>query len=55
MPKRRETVYRDFKCPVCGARITMPKRKGRTHAGHIKHIWCYVCKQVQPFEQEGTK
>lgn len=34
---------RVFECPVCGTRNTAPKTKGRTHPGHVKTFWCYVC------------
>lgn len=37
---------RVFRCPVCGQLHTAPKVLGRTHEGHIKTMWCFVCKQV---------
>ena len=34
---------RVFRCPACGTLHVYPKYKGRTHPGHIKTCWCYVC------------
>lgn len=35
---------RYFRCPVCGTVSTAPKTDGWSHTGHIKTMWCWVCK-----------
>ena len=57
MPKRA-SLLRYFKCSWCGAIATAPRTHGKTHAGHIKTMWCYVCKRERDFvqiDQEKTR
>jgi hypothetical protein len=38
-------TQRDLYCTECGTRFTIYRRKDRLkEAGHIKHLYCYVCK-----------
>ena len=41
----RSLQMRKFQCSVCGEKITAPKLRGRTHEGHIKHMYCRVCQE----------
>ena len=57
MPKRA-SLLRYFKCSWCGAIATAPRTHGKTHAGHVKTMWCYVCKRERDFvqiDQEKTR
>ena len=42
---------RVFVCENCRTQVTVPKKKGRTHVGHIKHMYCYNCKKITPHVQ----
>jgi hypothetical protein len=42
-PRAVVPQMRVFRCPKCGTLQDAPKTKGRTHPGHIKTFWCYVC------------
>jgi len=44
---------RRFKCKVCGAEISAPKRKN-TGIGHIKTMLCPVCREIRDFVQYDT-
>ena len=48
---RKRTILRYFKCPWCGAIATAPRTHGNTHSGHVKTMWCYVCKCSRDFVQ----
>lgn len=41
---------RVFKCPVCGDKRICLKRRN-TAVGHIKTMYCYVCKEDRDFIQ----
>lgn len=47
----RSLQLRVFRCPECGTRLVAPKRIYRTSIGHIKTMWCYVCKAMRDFIQ----
>lgn len=52
MARKRPQVLRYFRCCECGTEITAPKRANKqTPRGHIKHMWCYKCKEVTAHEQ----
>lgn len=51
MKCRRHTRIRYFQCPVCHAVLTATKHKGITGTGHIKTMYCYVCKRDRDFVQ----
>ena len=50
-PAALKPQMRVFVCPCCGTKVTMPKVMGRSHAGHIKTAWCFVCKTEQDMLQ----
>jgi len=52
MRKSTTSYIRRFKCPVCGADATAPKLS-MTGNGHIKTMYCPVCKQERDFVQVG--
>ena len=35
-----------FLCPHCGTVVPAIKHKGRTKPGHLKNMYCYVCRMV---------
>ena len=45
-PDPRLYQKRLFQCPQCGTVIPALKRKGKTHPGHVKHMYCFVCRTV---------
>lgn len=51
MRKRRGFTVRHFRCPECGASVAAAKGKCRTGQGHIKTMYCYVCKRDRDFVQ----
>lgn len=42
---------RYFKCPVCGTVAPATKTRHKTSKGHIKTMYCYVCKEITNHEQ----
>jgi len=34
-----------FACEECGTKVVAPKKNGRTHRGHVKHMYCHVCRK----------
>lgn len=51
-PRAVVPQMRVFRCPKCGTLQDAPKTKGRTHPGHIKTFWCYVCQADTDHVQE---
>ena len=45
-PKAFVPQKRVFQCPVCGTKSPATKAKGRTAPGHIKTMYCFVCRAV---------
>ena len=45
MLRKSYWTLRYFECPNCGIIVTAPKTDGRSHSGHIKTMYCYVCKK----------
>lgn len=41
---RRRVQKRLFACPVCGTVAPATKYHGKTKPGHIKTMWCHICK-----------
>lgn len=34
-------------CKCCGKKMPLPRKRGqRREFGHIKHLWCWGCKEV---------
>lgn len=48
--KRRTVWLRYFRCPVCDAEMTASKHTP-TENGHIKTMWCGVCRAERDFIQ----
>ena len=49
---RKNVTERTFQCPCCSTKMTAYKKSSRrTKGGHIKHMYCYVCKDIKGFEQ----
>lgn len=52
--KRRKMEYRDYICPVCGLRLTIPRPAGRLRGeGHVKHMFCVLCGLVTGFTEQN--
>jgi len=46
-------VASDLRCQACGSRYVVYRKKGRLRPrGHIKHLWCIVCKERTPHIEE---
>jgi len=52
MRKSTVSYIRRFKCSVCGADATAPKLS-RTGNGHVKTMYCPVCRRERDFVQVG--
>lgn len=49
-------VMRYFKCPICSTILTASKTMKRmTNKGHIKTLYCPICKETRDFVQFDTK
>ena len=41
------TVKSPLVCEECGAEFVIIRTRGRLRErGHIKHVWCHVCREV---------
>ncbi len=39
-----------LKCNVCKNITAIQRKESKNKSiGHIKHMWCFVCKKVNPF------
>ena len=44
----------NLKCTKCGNKISIPrKRSNLREDGHIKHMYCPFCKEIEPFEENS--
>lgn len=41
----RPIQVRDFRCAECGTIVPATKTRHKTSKGHIKHMYCHVCKK----------
>lgn len=49
---RKNVSERTFKCPNCNTiHKAFKKSSRRTAIGHIKHMYCYKCKEIVGMEQ----
>ena len=49
---RKHTTQRTFKCPNCDTIMIAYKKSNKlTKLNHIKHMYCYKCKQTTGFIQ----
>jgi hypothetical protein len=54
--KRRSMAISMLVCGVCGSRFFVPRSRAKLREkGHIKDIYCYVCKEVTKFTELGIK
>ena len=52
MTIKTKVVERFFVCPVCGLQWIAHKKPWRmTGVGHIKHMYCFVCREIRGFIQ----
>lgn len=53
--KQSPVTLHTFRCTTCGAVMTLPKKLGRLHrSGHVKTMYCYVCRRVRDFTEEAA-
>ena len=49
---KRNSTARYFKCPTCNYITIAYKRSSRlTKIGHLKNLWCPICKDEHNFVQ----
>ena len=49
---KKHTTQRTFKCPNCNTIMIAYKKSNKlTKLNHIKHMYCYKCKQTTGFIQ----
>lgn len=55
MPRtNRSLVAKEIMCLDCETVQIIHRLKGRNRKrGHIKHIWCFVCKGRKPHQELG--
>ncbi len=54
--KKTPRYIRHLNCKVCGTAMTSTAKIGQKRkAGHIKHMYCPMCRCVQPFIEEGSE
>lgn len=54
MKLKTMAYIRHFKCPICSTEITAPKLS-KTGYGHVKTMYCYVCRADRDFVQIGIE
>lgn len=55
MCKKPIVTLRRFKCPECGQEMIAPRlHHGPTHIGHIKTMYCPICREYRDFVQHDT-
>lgn len=51
---KTKTVQTELVCTVCGNRQTIHRRESKQRPlNHIKHLYCYVCKERVKFCEIG--
>lgn len=54
--RRDYTELSTFVCPECGSELQLPRRHGQLREqGHIKDIYCPVCKTERKFKEYTHK
>ena len=49
---KKNVTERTFECPYCKTKqIAYKKSSRRTAENHIKHMWCWRCKEERGFIQ----
>lgn len=52
--KRTQRQMRIFQCEKCGTQFIVPKKRGySTASGHVKHFYCWRCKETTKHIQIG--
>lgn len=50
----KKTHYKisEYSCPDCGTIFPIPRKRGKIRGkGHIKDLWCPMCKGVKKFKE----
>lgn len=51
--KRQPTIDKDLACKECGFVQTIRRFQGKNkESGHVKHIYCVMCKDVTEHEEQ---
>lgn len=54
--KRKPMVMSLFVCPECGLEMPLPRIHGsQREKGHIKDLYCPICKDTMKFMEYGYK
>lgn len=49
MGRRKQFIITNLKCTCCGNIWNIPRIRGEMRErGHVKDVWCIICKQVTP-------
>ena len=52
--RKSSFVLKELKCEECENIQIIPRKKNRNRSyGHIKHIWCHICKKTIPHKEIG--
>lgn len=52
---KKQYQIRYFKCSSCGTIVTASKYRNRTANGHIKTMYCYICREDKEFVQYDSQ
>jgi hypothetical protein len=56
MSNKAKTLRKILRCPDCENKVIIHRRLCKDRPiGHIKHMWCYKCKQVTGHIEEGRE
>lgn len=54
MKRAIAVIQKKLRCPECGNVAIIHRRENRNRPnGHIKHMWCFICKKVTGHVEEG--
>jgi Fe2+ or Zn2+ uptake regulation protein len=50
-----ENIYiNHLKCEKCGSVMPIPRKRGeKREKNHLKHLWCYKCKETTEFRENS--
>lgn len=56
MAKRSSRVYSTLICKRCGLHMSIPRRNSQKRPeGHIKTMYCGICKSIQDFVEDNMR
>lgn len=45
-------ILKELRCEECGNKQIISRKENKNKSfGHIKHIWCHLCKEITPHKE----